>query len=437
MKHQISIIIAFFLSISVYAQDFDWCIEPSGELDICIDIPTDYSITDIQSIFPCQIEILNDSCFNVAILPGYQGILDEIVLSCDSLNNCQTDTINFYVSEECGDSCNDIPYADCVWPGDTNNDSIANAEDLLNLGLINGTEGLPRDTVTIDWVGHAAFDWEDELFNSLNAKYVDCDGNGIIEIETDMDAIIQNYGLTHAKTNEVQEDATLLFVDFTEEVIEAGAASEANILLGTIEQMPENSHGIAFSLFYDTNLIKDISIDWSNSWLGNIVGMTKHFPEHGRIDIALTRTDGIGVSDHGAIAQITFTTKEVVIGTPSMAMGIAPLAYVNELGESLALGAQSDEMSITGTPTHLIEKKYNLNVYPNPTNDQVYIETDVPEEDLLLNIYDHNGHLIQQIALHHKGNHILDTSEWSTGLYYYQVYNESKLIRKDKLIILK
>ena len=49
--------------------------------------------------------------------------------------------VNVWISE---DPCDQL---DCVWPGDTNHDGLANLEDILNIGLNFGATGPPRDEI--------------------------------------------------------------------------------------------------------------------------------------------------------------------------------------------------------------------------------------------------------------------------------------------------
>ncbi len=79
----------------------------------------------------------------------------------------------------------------------------------------------------------------------------------------------------------------------------------------------------------------------------------------------------------------------------------------------------------------------DIAVYPNPADEYVWIESNMPKQNLQMHIYNTNGHLIEQISLNHQGIYTLDTHSWPAGIYYYQIRNESKLIQKDKLIILK
>lgn len=74
-----------------------------------------------------------------------------------------------------------------VFLGDANNDGIVNHYDLLAIGLHYNATGTPRDAS-----GNHTADWQ-QTIGGLNAKYADCDGNGIVN-EADTAVISQHYG---------------------------------------------------------------------------------------------------------------------------------------------------------------------------------------------------------------------------------------------------
>lgn len=430
MKHLFIIITSLFICLTLYGQDFDWCIQPNTPTEICIDIPADYSIIDVDVINNCQVSAITDSCFIFVITPG-GGLqfYDVIIASCDDMNNCQTDSLLVYGHGDCGElDCDGISGEDCVWPGDTNNDGVADAADLLQLGLNNGLEGMYRESVSIDWIGQPSFNWSSSSWNSTNPKHIDCDGNGVVEIETDMNAIIQNYALTHAKTNATAADAPSLSVNLMDDLLDAGDSGEAQIELGSIAQPTGMSHGIAFSIFYDATLIENINVDWTNSWLGDVVGLSKHFPEDGRIDIGLTRTDGIGIIGQGEIASITFTTKADIIGNQVLTMETSVLDYVDEEGNYLLAIPQSTEILIASTiSTQLIDIGYHLEIYPNPIKNICQLKW----KDLKVleaSLFNINGQLMYEKEAIEQSNLLIDMTTFSNGLYLLHLVTDKGVI---------
>ncbi|MEW5766145.1 MAG: right-handed parallel beta-helix repeat-containing protein [bacterium] len=63
-----------------------------------------------------------------------------------------------------------------VWPGDTNNDRLVDARDVLPIGLYWKTQGPPRETASSNWTPQPAASWKVTL-----AAYADANGDGIVD----------------------------------------------------------------------------------------------------------------------------------------------------------------------------------------------------------------------------------------------------------------
>ncbi len=80
--------------------------------------------------------------------------------------------------------------------------------------------------------------------------------------------------------------------------------------------------------------------------------------------------------------------------------------------------------------------KTNINIYPNPCNDQLWIswddETEVP---LQISILDLNGQMVKEIKNNLSGAQVLnfDLAELEAGLYFLNIQTEEKVI-EEKLI---
>ncbi|MEO1713318.1 MAG: hypothetical protein AAFU60_08285 [Bacteroidota bacterium] len=81
---------------------------------------------------------------------------------------------------------------DCVWPGDTNNDGIAQYDDLLPIGTTQQASGLPRNGL-LAWNPYTATPWNFSLPSGTNVKHVDANGNGFVQAN-DRALIDFNYG---------------------------------------------------------------------------------------------------------------------------------------------------------------------------------------------------------------------------------------------------
>ncbi|MEM7035430.1 MAG: C25 family cysteine peptidase [Bacteroidota bacterium] len=208
-----------------------------------------------------------------------------------------------------------------VWPGDANNDRIANQYDLLTLGLAYGDTGAARPNASNAWAEQTAFPWATDFPDGTNHANADCNGDGEIN-QDDTLAIQLNYGLTHNRVggNSGTNDDPDLFVESPTDSLEAGERAELYVHLGDPIDMAQNVYGIGFSILYDANLVDpdSITIAFDTCWIGtqgqNLIALTHHFPAQGQLDVALTRTDHQPVTGAGVIARIGIVVIDNISG---------------------------------------------------------------------------------------------------------------------------
>ena len=88
-----------------------------------------------------------------------------------------------------------------MFPGDTNNDGIANYYDILPIGIAYNALGEPRPIPNIDWLPQDFFPWGQNLpFSGVEYAFIDCNGNGIID-SVDVEAIAHNYEMRQGEAN--------------------------------------------------------------------------------------------------------------------------------------------------------------------------------------------------------------------------------------------
>ena len=84
----------------------------------------------------------------------------------------------------------DLPVTAAIYPGDTNNDGVVDARDILPIGLYYGLTGSPRDTLSTAWGARDLMEaWPHP---NENAAYADCNGDGTVDA-SDVTAIIENW----------------------------------------------------------------------------------------------------------------------------------------------------------------------------------------------------------------------------------------------------
>ena len=80
----------------------------------------------------------------------------------------------------------------------------------------------------------------------------------------------------------------------------------------------------------------------------------------------------------------------------------------------------------------------NIRIYPNPAKDDINISI-YPEhisENTWLNIYDYQGRLLKQIAVHNELT-ILNTADFNNGMYFCRLIVNDKTVTRQKFTIIK
>ncbi|HLS29266.1 MAG TPA: T9SS type A sorting domain-containing protein, partial [Flavobacteriaceae bacterium] len=92
-----------------------------------------------------------------------------------------------------------------------------------------------------------------------------------------------------------------------------------------------------------------------------------------------------------------------------------------------------DEAHYQSVPYLSVDKleKSKLSIYPNPVKDQLYIEN--LTENVQIEIYDLSGKemLIKEL---NKTNRQVNVSQLSTGVYFYGLSQNGKMVKTGKLI---
>lgn len=314
-----------------------------------------------------------------------------------------------------------------VWPGDANNDYIANNVDLLYVGLGFADTGPPRSVVSNAWQGYFAQNWLGTLPFNTNKKYADCNGDGIINW-SDTTAISLNYGLTHAKTHTGGTAGPALWIEFTEDSVMVGDTAIAVVGLGVDTLQAQDIHGAALSLLYDVTYVDSgsIGVKYDQSWLGNqgqdMLTLHKDLYGAGQVDIGISRNDQINRSGYGEIARLTIVMVEDLSGKTELAevfrMFVTDETLVSANGTFSSAEVGMDSIIIYENPDSRISEQTQhnqLTILPQPAKDWIEIHAS-QTASRNLEIYDLTGRRM----FHQQGswNRIrLNTQGWPAGLY--------------------
>jgi hypothetical protein len=346
------------------------------------------------------------------------------------LNNCtNTQTVSVIVDPTCQD----------VWPGDANSDGIADNLDVLELGLHYTQTGAPRAITSNAWQSYFANNWTGTITNGKNLNHSDCNGDGIIN-DNDTLAIYNNYGLTHAfkpaQTNTVNPQLSIV-PDQTSVV--KGTWGSASIYLGDATTSISNINGLAFTIDFDNTLIEtnNIYIEYQNSFID--AGQNLHFRKldfaNSKLFTATTHTVNNNVSGFGKIATLHYQIKSNLATDQVLNLGISQANQSDASGAIVPLSSGTGTLMALGASVGLQELNGNVvSVSPNPTNGSLTIHSKTELQKI--EIVSITGQiLLSEVAT--NGSHTLHLDNFANGIYFVNLYQNNRIVKREKIVLNK
>lgn len=329
----------------------------------------------------------------------------------------------------------------CVWPGDTDDDGIANNFDLLPIGLHHGGTGHIRNARTIDYTCHTSDDWNASILGLplVDQKHVDCDGNGLLN-SIDTNAIILNWSQTHSRNNSTSSSNLTMYLDTA--VTSPGDTLVVDVILSQ-HLIPSASYGLAFTINYDPLLVDTNSVyaTFDNSWLGlintNMISIQKDFYNQGELEVGLTRIDQTSVTGSGPVAQLHFIIKDDVLPkslSKRLTLSIDNIRLIDELGVEIPVAGLTSQVLITDAALAADNvnsvSQNKINIAPNPVNQYVRIYSSL-EKIQAVNLYNITGQLVQQLSGTGNYTETLNIEKLPAGVYILNVKTEkaTKVLR--------
>lgn len=389
--------------------------------------------------------LINEGIFiardiNGVIIPNFIQLFDTLnpinAIGYEQINLTYTYT-NSLPFGSCSSSIQDsILITDCcVWPGDTDNDGVVNNFDLLPIGLHYGGTGLSRVSQTIDYTCHASDNWNANIIGlpSVDQKYVDCNGNGLINA-VDTNAILLNWAQTHLKNTASTNANVTMYIDTA--VTNPGDTVVVDIILNQ-SLISNGSYGLAFTINYDPLLVdsNSVYVTFDNSWLGlinsNMIGIQKDFYNQGALEVGLTRIDQTSVSGSGAIAQLHFIIKDDVLPktlSKRLDLAVDNIRLADHFAiETLVTGLSSQVLIINQALAFdkaELDSKNHIRIAPNPVTKDLRVHSSL-ETIQAINLYNITGQLVHQLRERGRYTEILNIEELPSGIYILNVKTET------------
>jgi len=322
-----------------------------------------------------------------------------------------------------------------VWPGDTNNDQIANQADVFPIGLYWNKTGPVRQNASTNWTPQIASPW-----TPIAATYADANGDSVVN-QSDVISIGLNWGKTHASTalstgDREKPTVSQVTAATLSTAISGNTNPNQDFEIEVRVDQVANLFGLSFELLYSpTTLVEPQSVD-AGSFLGSdIVFISNVDKSAGQIGIGATRKAGQGgASGAGVVAQIKMHVSAQAQVGQVVTLTLQNVAAVDSAGQSIAMSVMDQSLVLD------VKSKQNENMpaafalyanVPNPFNPSTTIKYDLPRQaEVKLEIFDMLGRRVRTLVNQHQtaGRHAI---AWdgrneqgqvvASGVYIYQL----------------
>lgn len=283
--------------------------------------------------------------------------------------------------------------ANCVYPGDANNNGIDNDFDVLEMGLKYGNTAVNRSVISDQW-----FPYEPPV-PTTNA-YVDANGDNVVD---SLDFVVNttNWQETHPLytgspegTNQIGTDLFFdriynIFPISLDTIVPTYQNAILDIYLGDSLQTITDLYGVTFRVRYDDNIFwlmnhpNPIFSSEFDPWLGDDGGAiyARQINDPGKNHYVATRLDQTNYTGGGRMGRIVLKVKRTapvsVISTPTE-ICFEDFKAIRADGSTISIGAECVTVLYQNLNFNSVDKIHprapEINIYPNPTNYQLNID---------------------------------------------------------------
>ena len=240
--------------------------------------------------------------------PNLQNLCNQLITAnIDSNNNFDAPWEDFCATG--AGSCG--PAFSQVWPGDFDNNGIAEINDLLYWGAAYNSTGVTRPSATTNWVGQDCEDWSSEV-NGINSKHQDGNGDGVVN-NADITALTQNLGQTHSFTAPNGLSSTMQFnltPNFAANNTNSNNTFEYDFFVED-DGNTVSAHGVSASIFFGALNVVSATIDVNGSVLNPQEYLQNFDAANNTLHFSLTKTNGSNSTLNGSVCKIVVGVLEI------------------------------------------------------------------------------------------------------------------------------
>ena len=256
----------------------------------------------------------------------------------------------------------------CVWPGDADDNHLADNTDILYIGMAFGDTGTVRPAASLVWTAQGASAWDSSFGGGVNCVHADCDGNGSVGYN-DTTAVHLNFGLTHSKNNAQRQGAIPIYITSDKGLYGSNDTMKLTLSIGDNSVSIQKIYGIAYDFdFATSSSCRLISIHQDNSWMGEKLGFMKL--NGTAAYMAQSRVDHRDTSGYGMIAEVQVVSDIVASYTDSVHFSVDHILALTSRGDTVLLAPATHTVAVSQHPLGLAETDEDafINLYPNPNN---------------------------------------------------------------------
>lgn len=301
----------------------------------------------------------------------------------------------------------DCDYPGLVWPGDADNNGVADITDVLSIGVAYGSQGNGRPNATQVWAPQTGVPWGLTFDSGVDFIHADGDGDGSVT-SADIQPVLSNFGETHQKRSSLNANGVPLCLEYPDSA-GPGDTIRVDIYVGDVAAPAADAHGFAIVLGYDRGIIDSSTISTAlrSEWLGsNLLDVSN---SENKFHWAISRTDQQDTLTFGRMGGVDMIMIDDLAKTVPIVITVEEALLMDETGK-----ISSVSVGNCNAAARLLN---GLDIYPNPAMERVTIGWEDYEVDEI-EIYGPSGQLKTRCeGMSGQSTLDLDTEGFAPGIY--------------------
>jgi len=332
-----------------------------------------------------------------------------------------------------------------VWPGDADNNKVANIFDINSVVAIHWEKtGTIRTNASTQWIGQPCLPW-----NPPDATYADCNGSGKVDI-FDINPVIINFGKTHSsssmqlasigKTGGTSPSITMEARDYNETTQEFWL----DVSVGDASLPLTDLKVVSFELTYTNTANVDYDSYQIGSFLTGAQATVIPDDANGKVSASVYLLSG-GKSGHGIVISFKFKASK----NQTIDFNFSGVQANDSGGGTIQLTLAAKTV-VTSMGEFLNEQPKDYVLFPNfpnPFNFETIISYSIPRAgNVILQIFNLNGRLVRTLVANEFQDTGIYTVNWdakdqtnrvvSSGIYITKL-TIGDVVLRNKLIFSK